>query len=213
MKLFIWDFHGTLEKGTERAAYEITNRVLEEYGYPQRMDEALVDRLYGKKWHEYFAYLLPHESKETHMSLQERCFAVDLERPEIIKREIKPNDYARHVLAEIGSRHEQILISNTSPERLRDFLEMTELSAFFPEERYFGRDAHQASATRSKKDVAEEYITPKEFERIVVIGDSPQDMIPLKNAVTYLYAHVGKPFGDCDATYKIRDLREVLREM
>lgn len=150
MKLFIWDFHGTLEKGTERAAYEITNRVLREYGYKERMDEKLMHQLYGKKWYEYFAHLLPHESKEKHVTLQARCFAMDQECPEIIEQTIKSNDHAKHVLAEISNRHDQILISNTSQERLGDFLRMTDLDSFFPGKKYFGADAHRLEAHRSK---------------------------------------------------------------
>ncbi|MBI4224764.1 MAG: HAD family hydrolase [Candidatus Sungbacteria bacterium] len=213
MKLFIWDFHGTLEKGTEWAAYEITNRVLHEYGYDQRMDEQLVHRLYGKKWYEYFIHLLPHESKETHIALQKRCFEVDMECPEIIEQAIKANDHAASVLAGIASDHDQILISNTSQERLRDFLHMTNLYEFFPEGKNFGADAHRLEAHRSKQDVADEYLNGRDFEKIVVVGDSPQDMIPLPNAVRYLYAHEGREFKECDADYRIRDLREVLREL
>jgi len=49
--------------------------------------------------------------------------------------------------------------------------------------------------------------------RIIVIGDSPQDMIPLPRAVHYLYAHKGVSFRECESTYRIRDLRDVLREL
>lgn len=61
--------------------------------------------------------------------------------------------------------------------------------------------------------MADEYLIDKDFEKIIVIGDSPQDMIPLSNSVTYLYAHEGKDFKECEASYRIRDLREVLREI
>ena len=44
MKLFIWDFHGVLEKNTERAAKEITNRVLEEFNVPNRASDDDIER-------------------------------------------------------------------------------------------------------------------------------------------------------------------------
>lgn len=213
MKLFIWDFHGTLERDTERAVHEITNRVLEEQGYAERMNEDLLHSLYGKKWYEYFAHLLPYESEETHVNLQEHCIALDMKHPEIIWGIVKPNDYAAEMLAEIGCRHDQVLLSNTRHANLAEFLKATKLDGFFPEGKYFGVDAHHPEARHSKHDVAEEYLTEKVFERIVVIGDSPQDMIPLPNVVKYLYAHPGKAFKECDADYRIRDLREVLREI
>jgi len=213
MKLFIWDFHGTLEKGTERAVHEITNRVLEEQGYDERIDEDMLHRLYGRKWYEYFAYLLPYESEETHISLQEHCIGLDTKHPEIIWNIVKPNDHAAAVLTKIGCGHDQILLSNTRHANLGEFLKATKLGSFFPEGKYFGVDAHHPDMRRSKYDVANEYLIEKEFERIVVIGDSPQDMISLPNVVKYLYAHPGKAFKECDADYRIRDLREVLREI
>lgn len=33
MKLFIWDFHGVLEKGNDEVVHEITNRALEMHGH------------------------------------------------------------------------------------------------------------------------------------------------------------------------------------
>lgn len=39
MKLFVWDFHGTLEKGNENAVLEITNRILKALVYERLMSE------------------------------------------------------------------------------------------------------------------------------------------------------------------------------
>ncbi len=213
MKLFIWDFHGTLEKGTERAVHHITNHILEQQGYAERLDENLLHRLYGKKWYEYFAHLLPHESEKTHIDLQERCIAFDTEHPEIIRNIVKPNSHAVQVLAEIGTQHDQILISNTRPANLTQFLKATDLISFFPEGKYFGANSHHPDAKITKRDIAAEYTADKKFERIIAIGDSPQDMIALPDAIHYLYAHPENPFKEGTATYRIRDLREILREL
>lgn len=213
MKLFIWDFHGTLEKGNEHAVLEITNEVLREYGCRQSIDAETNHRLYGKKWYEYFEHILPHESEEIHLRLQERCIAFQLEHPDIVHRHIKPNDHAHEVLYRIAKKHDQILISNTPLQWLRIFIEATNLTEFFSAEKYFGADTHRPNARRSKKEIAEEYVADKDFEKIIVIGDSPQDIIPLSNSLSYLYAHDGKPFKECDADYRIRDLREVLQEV
>jgi hypothetical protein len=35
MKLFVWDFHGVLEMGTELSALEVSNNILERFGYTQ----------------------------------------------------------------------------------------------------------------------------------------------------------------------------------
>ena len=212
MKLFIWDFHGTLEKGAEHAVREITNRILAERGYGERLDDQLMHELYGKKWYEYFVRLLPHESEEECIILQEQCIALDQEHPEIIWSIVKANDYAVEVLTKINERHDQVLISNTRHANLGEFLKATELGTFFPQGKYFGLDAHRPEGQRLKKDMADEYVSRGAFDKVVVIGDSPQDMIPLENSVKYLYAHPEKAFRECDADYRIRDLREVLRE-
>ena len=39
MKLFVWDFHGVLEKGNDLAVLDITNKVLEQAGYSERLNE------------------------------------------------------------------------------------------------------------------------------------------------------------------------------
>ena len=213
MKLFIWDFHGTLEKGTERAVHEITNRILAERGYEERLDDRLTHELYGKKWYEYFMRLLPYESEETCIGLQEQCITFDEEHPKIIWSTVRANDHAMDVLTKIKECHDQVVISNTRHARLGEFLRATKLDTFFPQGKHFGLDSHRPEGRRMKKDVADEYVSHGEFDKVVVIGDSPQDMIPLENSVKYLYAHPEKAFRECDADYRIHDLREVLREI
>jgi len=65
MKLFIWDLHGTLEQGNERAAIDMSNQILERFGYRERFSDEDVFKLYGLKWFQYFEYLLPHEPRPT----------------------------------------------------------------------------------------------------------------------------------------------------
>ena len=66
MKLFVWDFHGTLEKDNEGAVFKISNKVLENLGYKERLTKEDNFMLYGRKWSDYFAYLLPKEPEKTH---------------------------------------------------------------------------------------------------------------------------------------------------
>lgn len=114
MKLFVWDFHGVLEKGNDDAVLEITNFALEYHGYSRRMtqDEGIL--LSGLRWYEYFSFLLPQLLKEECHKLQSTCFEISQNKPEIIAKHIQLNDYADFVLESIhSSEHQQILISNT----------------------------------------------------------------------------------------------------
>lgn len=213
MKLFIWDFHGTLEKGNERAVIKFSNEALKRRGYDERFGLEHVQGLYGRKWYEYFAHILPHESSATHLQLQEDAIAFGLKHLDIIMQHIASNDHAAEVLGAIAALHDQILISNASPAHVAMFLNFVELSRYFPEGKYFGTDSHQPGAKTTKQEIMDEYISGRQFDQIIAIGDSPQDMIPFPNAVHYLYAHPENPFKECEATYRIRDLREVLREL
>ena len=62
MNLFVWDFHGVLEKDCEFAVMEITNKVLEEFNIKKRINLKETKKLYGLKWSDYFRYCCPNES-------------------------------------------------------------------------------------------------------------------------------------------------------
>ena len=206
MKLFVWDFHGVLEKGTESAALEISNRVLGDYGYSKRFTKDDIDRLYGKKWWEFFEDLLPEESHEKHLQLQEACYKDANNNPENLTKYVEPNDHAREVLEMIrAAGHYQILISNVTPENLDIFLRLVGMEQSF--------DSAFAADSRSKNEVLGKFLNGEKYESIVIIGDSPHDM-ELKSVAggtTYLYSRSGNFRGEGD--YKITDLREVLREL
>ncbi len=210
MKLFVWDFHGTLEKGNENAVLEMSNTVLNQHGFVEQFTEDQCRFLYGKKWYEYFEHLLPHLPNKKHIELQNDCFSFSLSHPEIIAKYIKVSNHALEVLEQIQQKHDQILVSNTKPESLIVFMDSVGISHFFPSGKAFATDAHSVSGT--KKDIVMDYIEKSNFDEIITIGDSPSDIELGKafGAKTFLYTHSGIDFKDCAADYKIRDLRDVL---
>ncbi len=218
MKLFIWDFHGVLEKGNENAVLEISNEVLKKAGYKERFTINDCRVLYGKKWYEYFEYLLPYESHEKHMDLQEDCFMYQRANPKIIVKYIEPNDHVYEVLNKIhnSKNHHQILISNTMPDDIPPFLDSIKVSHYF-EGKAFAADMHHQSDI-SKKDILKQYLKGKDIKKIVIIDDSPGNVDILSAAdgietVFYYYLHPEINFKECNVDYKIHDLREVLREL
>src|SRR6266545_5354885 len=126
MKLFVWDLHGTLEQGNETAVIEVLNKVLEKHGYPTRFQDNHALELYGRKWYEYFAHILPDETPETHIGLQAASFAYffsdDDDGIKIMNKHVKPSKNLLETLGAIETKHEQILISNTIPEGMRLFI-------------------------------------------------------------------------------------------
>ncbi len=211
-KLFIWDFHGTLEQGNEYAVRAMTNIILQRHGYAERLSGAQCRTLYGKKWSDYFAALLPDEPPAVHAALQAACFAFSAEHPEIITGHIRPAPYARVVLETIQQRkHEQVLVSNTKPESLAVFIHAVGLDHIFPPHKAFAADAHINN--RTKYDTIRPFLAAHRFSATVTIGDSAGDVALGKmiGAITYLYAPSSDAFKPAEnPDYRITDLRAVL---
>lgn len=215
MKLFVWDFHGVLEKDNDLVVLDISNQVLEEAGYAERFSDEDNKRFYGLKWFQYFERLLPNLTSEQHMALQAACFEFAEKNQDILAKQIKPSDHSLAVLKAIhDAGHDQIILSNTRPHELLWFVNTVGITKFFPEEKVIGVNAHQKH--RVKKDALKDYLSNKRFEELVIIGDSESDMElqEVDGGITYFYSHPHiSHSGMVKADYMIKDLREVLQEL
>ena len=216
MKLFIWDLHGTLEEGNERAVIVLSNQVLRRFGYSQRFGEQHIRDLYGLKWYQYFESLLPNVDHQLHLQLQSACFELSnsLDGIKTISRHMRPSLHSLEVLEAIDMRHKQVLISNTVPESIPIFVEALGMDSYFDRTNAFAVDNHSNESRRSKLDVLTEYVKDKTFDDYVVIGDSESDMI-LAEAIRgkgYLYAHSGLAHRSIKGV-PINDLSEILVEV
>lgn len=215
MKLFVWDFHGVLEKDNEKAVVEISNEVLKAEGYQERFTDEDNERYYGLKWYQYFERLLPNLPREEHLRLQAACFKFAEQNLHILAKHIKPNDHALEVLERIArAGHQQIVISNTRQNDLIWFLNAIGAREFFETGHVIGVNAHQTH--ESKPDALQAHLKGMSFDRIVVIGDSEDDLKLGKaaGATTYFYKHPGRRHEDTKFADRIaKDLRDVLREL
>jgi phosphoglycolate phosphatase-like HAD superfamily hydrolase len=217
MKLFVWDLHGTLEQGNDRAVVDISNRVLRSNGFRERFTYEDGQALYGRKWYEYFHWLLGERSYDRALQLQEECFELSECNPQLQYQHIQPTPHAAEVLSAISLKHDQIIISNTREATLDLFIKALELESHFPYDKAFAVDQHMADAIKSKADALRDYPAerPARYEELIFIGDSPSDMeiklVP--GGLSYLYAHPEFSFRQCVADYRIRDLREVLAQV
>ena len=214
-KLFVWDLHGTLEIGSEIGFANLLNLTLQQFGYSQRLEAADALLLHGKNMKEYLDHLLPDVILETKIAMQHRARKMAAAEPSIILQSVEPTPYAHHVLAKIAERQVQALISNVSHDALTLYLEHVHISHYFPEYA-FALVQDPAAPSRTKQGVLETILASSVlYDSIVTIGDSCPDVsltarIPI---TSYLFAHPDREFRECSATYKIRDLREVLREV
>lgn len=215
MKLFVWDFHGVLEKDNEQAVIQISNRVLKNLGYKKRITKKDNLKLYGKKWYEYFEYLLPNEFHQKHLEIQQACLAYEQAHPDIVGASIKPNDHAQEVLGKIQkSPHDQILISNMSDVALEMFTNLIGITQYFPQ-KAFSCNTKSGQKVYTKHEKLGEYLKNKDFDEIIIIGDTPNDisLVEVAGGISYLYTHPHLKFQNCKPTYKTNDLREILREI
>jgi phosphoglycolate phosphatase-like HAD superfamily hydrolase len=219
-KLFVWDFHGTLEKGNELAALEISNRVLQQFGYTVRFSEQEGRDLYGKKWYEYFEYLLPDEPHDTHVELQHASFTFPGGQ-EIVRQHLQRNDFASEVLeAVVRAGHDQIVISNTNPEAILDFIDAAQLTDYFGPHNTFAVMAHLREVKRPKSDVLKEYLAGKnsyhEYHELITIGDSLKDMELVSGAAGrgYLLRRPGHeiPISDVQPHIRIIDSLQIIAD-
>ncbi len=214
-KLFVWDYHGTLEKGNENCVLYYANLALERLGYERRLTQEENLMLYGRALHKYFEYLFPEESHEQHLAIQEEFLKLEKEFPEIWDKYLKPNDGVIEVVGAIhNSHHDQIIISNTEENIIEPFVRAIGLESYFSEGKYFATNSHLGTKA-TKHDMLKRYMAGKQFDHFVAIGDAPKDLDYVEEypSTTYLYAHPGWNFREYPATYQIRDLREVLKEI
>ena len=215
MKLFVHDLHGVLETGTEKGVRLITNEALSKLGYERRMTEEENLFLFGRKWFEYFAYLLPQENHERHMELQGECFRDSERKRKQIASVLEQTPHAYELLEAIAqSENSQIMISNTRPEGLVFYLTTLGYLRFFPHGFYFGADGHNNHSI-TKASILERFLKKNPFDDIIIIGDSPKDM-ELKNVaggIAYHFTHPHLPRRECFADHYIDDLRAILKEL
>lgn len=215
MNLFVWDFHGVLEKDNEKAVIEISNYVLTQAGFSERISESDNERLYGLKWFEYFEILLPRLSRKECLDLQTACIKYAEANFDILIKYIKPNDHAYDVLSKIAaSDNQQIVISNSRQADLIWFLKCVNLKKYFSPDRIVGVDAHQKHTT--KTEALKEYLYNNDFPKIIVIGDSENDLNLGRavGATTYYYRHPHRKHEKTqNADYIINDLRVILKEL
>lgn len=209
--LFVWDFHGVLEKDNELAVLEVTNLVLKEFGYDLRVSIDDILRMYGLIWSEYFKRLIPRINEDTvkEMGLRSK----ELSQSAAL-RYAKPQDHVLTVLEKISKRgHRNVVVSNTSQKELKFFMNLVGITPVIDEFYGIDEDDHE-TRSKSKTDIIKKCASKDDYKKIIIIGDTEKDIEAglRSQAITYLFKPRGYD-GVTKAHYIITDLREVLREL
>lgn len=220
--LFVWDFHGVLEKDNVYAVQELCNLVLQEFNLEKTISLLDAKNWYGLSWYDYFKLAFAEGSEELWFAMVKRVSAIQqLGGWDIVKKHIKPQDYYSEVLNEIKNRgHQNILLTNTEPKRASVFTDLVSLTSYF--EHIVGVCDHNQSRVGQeissvKSRVLLDFLQNKSYQKIVAIGDKESDIKAGQScgAVTYLFCSPEgtKKVFDTQANYIISDLRQVLKEL
>ena len=123
-KLFVWDFHGTLETGNEKAVCNILNLAVGYCGFEERFNQDGINKIYGIPVIDYFKHILPNMHEVVYQDLRKSFMNIAIgKKPHIFLEYIKPSENAHEVLETILKKgHTQIIVSNVSPDGLVKFL-------------------------------------------------------------------------------------------
>ena len=216
-KLFAWDFHGTLEQGTEVGFAEILRDLAKSINYPVKIELEEVRRLYGISVLDYLRHFFPKLSNAELVKLRGRIRTS--QNRAYIKKHIRAAPYAHEVLAKIKKAgHKNIVVSTSSEQHIKRFLRTVSMLAYF--DTTFGIDRHALDLpfdiASEKAKAIKSYAEKNQLSvgNIVVIGDRPGDIDAgrLVGAKTYQYINPDFPHIKTNADVKITDLREILGE-
>jgi phosphoglycolate phosphatase-like HAD superfamily hydrolase len=210
--LYVWDFHGTLEKGNELAVREICQAVFEGHGYYRKVTLKEVQDLYGRSWGNYFKALIPSLNEETVKAMVEEAVSMS---EKISRKYIKPMDYALDTLLLLKTKgHTNIVVSNCRQYRVDAFLESIGLSPLMAAMIGLCEEKVMLDADVAKQKAAHimKFANGRKFDRTFVIGDKETDVDAglLAGAQTVLF-NPRKTNVDTKAHHTITDLRDVLR--
>lgn len=219
--LFVWDFHGVLEKGNEKSVEELCNLVLKDFGFERRINLKEVVDWYGLNWLDYFKLAVPEGNPELWQKMKEKVLSFQERGWEIIKKNIKAREFARDVLEEIENKgHQNVLLTNAQPEHAKRFTELIGINSYLDEiigvdTPYYFRKTDKIHAV--KGDKLANFLKGRDFKKIVLVGDRESDIWAGKScgAMTYLFVDPENGNGkkETEADYTISDLREVLKEL
>lgn len=217
-KLFAWDFHGTLEQGTEVGFAEILRKLARENNYKTTICLAEVRKLFGISILDYLRHFFPKLSDTEIYELKTQI--KDRQNRKHIEKYVKPAPYVHEVLQKIKAEgHKNIVVSTSSKPHIVRFLEVIDVAKYF--DGIFGTDRHafdkHFDIVKEKSKVVRGFAKKHKIAsgNIIVIGDREGEIeagIAL-GAKTYQYIQPEITHIETRAQFKIYDLREILREI
>lgn len=218
MKIFAWDFHGTLEQGVEVGFWHILKKLAREWRIKENFELMEVRRLYGTSIADYLRHFFPRCSDEIIKQMMARL--VELQDEGHLNTYVKAEPGAIEVLVKIKKAgHKNIVVSNSRPGHIVPLIEIVGLKDLI--DKVYAIDRHfttkmidpVAEKTKILKKIAEK--NRLKNGGLIVIGDRASDINAglAAGALTYQFLRRSFPIDKTQAHYKIYDLAEILREI
>ena len=218
--LFVWDFHGVLEKGNVNSVKELINLVLKEFNIDRQLSLKEAKQWYGVSWFDYFKLAYPAGGRKMWEEMVEKVLSYQGNGWKIVKKHMKPMDHATEVLSMTKEKgHDNIVLSNTAPDHIKSFVNVLNYSEYFND--LIGVDNHRKSRNRKDSHMAKgealiNFLKNKNYQRIVLIGDKKSDISAGKMCGAKTYLFVGPESNESPdesgADCIINDLRDILKE-
>ena len=212
MKLFAWDFHGTLEQGNINATHEVCKIVLKEFDKRKHVTFKEIDSIYGKPFATIFKCLSPASTDSEIADMVER--AVDIGK-QIAMNHTTQTPYASSVLREINKKGDKnVIISAMRQSVIPLYLEWTNLTGLFADVSALTPDEQRRGCDITEKKSKDLQFFREKYnpEHVIMIGDRELDIKAGKKAgaTTFLFSPRNRNI-ETKADFVITDLREVLK--
>lgn len=222
-KVFIWDFHDTLETGTLDILTEIANVLLKENGSQKRFTNQEMAALPSFSWKTFFEGHLPNLTEKEIQKVAKAAY--DEKRFSYLSRKYsRAKKNAKRVLQDIKKRgHVNIIISNSKHDKLGFYMRHVGIDHLVDE--YYGVDdgmiKSKTDVLKKKVAVAKDVLSRYPHHYVYTIGDSESDfnMARALMAKNFFWVLSRSDDGTKEEKYKetktanlifIKDLKELM---
>ena len=178
-KLFIWDFHGTLEIGTLDVLTGIANNLLQENGSNKKYSTKEFAELESFSWRTFFASNLPNLDPKQISAIAEEAYN-EKRFGKLIEQYSRPNDGTLDLLKRIKEDGGiNIIVSNSRQDKLGFYISHIGIEHFIDE--YYGMDDGTIKSgqdvLKKKVDTIKSILHAHQGCDVYITGDAEIDFI------------------------------------
>ena len=173
MKLYVFDFHGTLEDGHVGAFYETLKYASSQVGLEFKLGKDFLESNRGHYFDYYFRHAFPNARNNEFLisKLVRIAEAVGLE---FAYSCIKPKEYAKFLLTELKNFGDVVVVSNSKQEVLEEFLKITKLNDVVNEAYGVKGNTNEDFVVKKSRKISKLY-KRNNYKELVLVGDSEED--------------------------------------